>query len=752
MQKSLIIAILCLLISFLSATPRGTTQAEIPCGTAVYDKLTDLGLNQFRLRHSNYAPAFPGKMDREQWVSCDSLSLNSILPAGEHMGIQYFAAGDDFSYYRSFGNLLPAARNAVAKAPVWIKPRLEYTLSCLNQDRQLLFAGLINSASDPYVDEIAFGVAVSSPQYLNSSIAWPQLFTLNAQRIYSAAADLPYVEVIDTGSSTTGADYWSTTSYTKKDADGTIRSVAVPKDIYYWYIVLPKLTDEIPAFVDPSIVENNSSHTNNATGPDTGKFWRVMLYNEPDDGYPAMADTLVQIQTLRDLSGRGPDAIRALQWWINASMSFTSNSERPHQPARIYRKHFGRCGEYADLTAAAARTALIPCTSILSMSTDHTWNEFWDEEWTMWEPVNGYIDVPMVYEQGWGKVFGSVFEIRGDGYLASVTGTYSSGLAQINLMVKDQEDRPVDGSRVILAIQEGGMKTDMVGFTDNQGLVSFPVGENRSYYARAETSFGIYPPIAGTYSELVQNVADGAVHYFEMEIPGSLPVITINPVEPPSVPDPLRRFQTQYQVPGYYISGRVTWDDIFSLGDYPDFLQPVAQPGELNLLVTDADNYIFWDVMQTCDAYLAQTASAGSTATFNLPAVGDHYAILDNSHRHGNAQQVNGFLLGQLWGTTHNADPQQTPSPIRLSVYPNPFEDSVLFQYTLPKASPVGLEVYNLRGQKLITLIPEQDMASSGVISWDGRDSQGRHCAAGIYLLRLNSGGESSTIKLLRLK
>jgi hypothetical protein len=108
------------------------------------------------------------------------------------------------------------------------------------------------------------------------------------------------------------------------------------------------------------------------------------------------------------------------------------------------------------------------------MSTDHTWNEFWDEEWTMWEPVNGYIDVTMVYEQGWGKVFGSVFEIRGDGYLASVTGTYSSGLAQINLMVKDQEDRPVDGARVILAIQEGGMKTDMVGFTDNQGLVRFP--------------------------------------------------------------------------------------------------------------------------------------------------------------------------------------------------------------------------------------------------------------------------------------
>jgi transglutaminase-like putative cysteine protease len=74
-------------------------------------------------------------------------------------------------------------------------------------------------------------------------------------------------------------------------------------------------------------------------------------------------------------------------------MSFTSNNERPHQPVRIITKHFGRCGEYADLTAAVARLALIPCTSIISISTDHTWNEFWDENWVAWEPVNGYIDI-----------------------------------------------------------------------------------------------------------------------------------------------------------------------------------------------------------------------------------------------------------------------------------------------------------------------------------------------------------------------
>jgi len=60
-------------------------------------------------------------------------------------------------------------------------------------------------------------------------------------------------------------------------------------------------------------------------------------------------------------------------------------------------------------------------------------------------------------------------------------------------MVQDQQDEPVDGARVILAIQDGGMKPDMIGFTDNDGVVVFPVGEARSYYARVETSFGILP-------------------------------------------------------------------------------------------------------------------------------------------------------------------------------------------------------------------------------------------------------------------
>jgi len=91
------------------------------------------------------------------------------------------------------------------------------------------------------------------------------------------------------------------------------------------------------------------------------------FFNYADAGYPLLRDCLANTTVTWDITGNTTnDAIHTIQNWINDSMDFTSNAERPHQPVRIYRKHIGRCGEYADITAAACRSALIPCTSIFS--------------------------------------------------------------------------------------------------------------------------------------------------------------------------------------------------------------------------------------------------------------------------------------------------------------------------------------------------------------------------------------------------
>ena len=83
--------------------------------------------------------------------------------------------------------------------------------------------------------------------------------------------------------------------------------------------------------------------------------------------------------------------------------------------------------------------------------------------------------------------------------------------------------------------------------------------------------------------------------------------------------------------------------------------------------------------------------------------------------------------------------------------YPNPFNPSTTISYQLKESGKVYLEIYNLRGQLVRELPLSGDLKATQ--SWDLLDSQGRTCASGIYLLRLEQNGrELATKKVAVLK
>jgi len=284
--------------------------------------------------------------------------------AGRHLGVRYDQVTQTLSSMAPIRHheLTAAAEAAVDKAPQWVHHELTWVFSQIPGDYQNLWAGAINDANDPYIDEIAFAIAHSSPQYLTSDYGSPELFVRNAELIYENDALLDYVEVIDYGTSDSNDNYYSTTRYVQSIVTVTrtgkpvVTTVEASRDIYYWYVVHPKISSEIPAFIDPNLVESNRSHNENIVAPEAGSFWRDYLFHHADPGYPVLGDRLSGCATVGDgTSVSGSHAIGVVNNWVNASMSFTSEGERPHQPIRIYDKHIGRCGEYADFTAAATR-------------------------------------------------------------------------------------------------------------------------------------------------------------------------------------------------------------------------------------------------------------------------------------------------------------------------------------------------------------------------------------------------------------
>ena len=71
--------------------------------------------------------------------------------------------------------------------------------------------------------------------------------------------------------------------------------------------------------------------------------------------------------------------------------------------------------------------------------------------------------------------------------------------------------------------------------------------------------------------------------------------------------------------------------------------------------------------------------------------------------------------------------------------YPNPFNPSTIIPYQLPTSAHVRLEVFNLLGQRLATLVDAEQAAGMHTAQWDATDAAGRAVGAGVYIYRLSS-------------
>ena len=91
-------------------------------------------------------------------------------------------------------------------------------------------------------------------------------------------------------------------------------------------------------------------------------------------------------------------------------------------------------------------------------------------------------------------------------------------------------------------------------------------------------------------------------------------------------------------------------------------------------------------------------------------------------------------------------------SSLNLANYPNPFNPTTTITFNLPHPAQVRLHVYNIMGQKVITLIDRAMEAGIQTVTWDGVNSYGRSVSSGVYLYRLEAGTFHETRKMLLLK
>lgn len=100
----------------------------------------------------------------------------------------------------------------------------------------------------------------------------------------------------------------------------------------------------------------------------------------------------------------------------------------------------------------------------------------------------------------------------------------------------------------------------------------------------------------------------------------------------------------------------------------------------------------------------------------------------------------------------HGSDDSR-PSEFALSQnYPNPFNPDTYIEFDLSGAAHVKIDVFNIVGQRVRTLVDEEMEAGRYVADWDGKDEQGNSVSSGIYFYRMQAADFSDMKKMLLVK
>lgn len=83
---------------------------------------------------------------------------------------------------------------------------------------------------------------------------------------------------------------------------------------------------------------------------------------------------------------------------------------------------------------------------------------------------------------------------------------------------------------------------------------------------------------------------------------------------------------------------------------------------------------------------------------------------------------------------------------------PNPFNPTTTIRYALANAGPVRLRVFDASGRMVRSLVDRVQSPSHHVVSWDGRDDNGRGVGSGVYLYRLDAPGFRETRRMILAK
>ncbi len=193
----------------------------------------------------------------------------------------------------------------------------------------------------------------------------------------------------------------------------------------------------------------------------------------------------------------------------------------------------------------------------------------------------------------------------------------------------------------------------------------------------------------------------------------------------------------------YDISDRENWSLVSTTtvpGDYNTYLTGLDVVGGAAYLAVSPTGLYVYDITgesnpQVIGFFDTPGHPCGVTVMGDLAVVAD----FDN---------LGFYDCSQAVGVDEPSQPQAPAEFALMPNYPNPFNPSTVISFSLPTGNEVNLNVYDLLGRHVATLVSGTMPAGSHSVTWNGKDDSGQDAASGVYIYKLDSSGARATQRM----
>ncbi len=118
----------------------------------------------------------------------------------------------------------------------------------------------------------------------------------------------------------------------------------------------------------------------------------------------------------------------------------------------------------------------------------------------------------------------------------------------------------------------------------------------------------------------------------------------------------------------------------------------------------------------------------------------------------GNSGYVGAPTIFVYYKQNNNVNENLQLSHSNIKVYPNPFNPSTTIKLELAEAGKIKLAIYNIKGQKVKTLLNCTTAPGTYECNWNGKDETGKSVSSGQYVVKLKQNGNETATKIMLLK